>query len=207
MALGNDAAAESRPRRVYAKTPRRRLEIVEAATTEFAVHGYAGGSLRQIAKDLQLSVTSIMHHFPSKELLLEAVLEHAAENAARSINVDATRDGIRGTIARFAADGQEHPQLLRLLLMLSAEASAADHPAHAWLVARYDRLEQELTGWIIADPSLPFEPVGARVLARRIIALWDGLQLRWLLHNDFNLVEELDASVSAILAVAAQPTK
>ncbi|MGV9381299.1 TetR/AcrR family transcriptional regulator [Nonomuraea sp. NPDC003707] len=39
--------------------------------------GYRGGSLREIAKQLDLSLTSVVHHFPSKSALLVAVLENA----------------------------------------------------------------------------------------------------------------------------------
>ena len=65
----------------YAKTARRRAEIVEAATSVFAARGYHGGSLRDIARQIDLSFTSLVHHFPSKSDLLEAVLESADSTA------------------------------------------------------------------------------------------------------------------------------
>src|SRR5215218_8251006 len=61
----------------YAKSAQRSIEILDAATTVFATHGYRGGSLRDIARQLDLSLTSIVHHFGSKYALLEAVLERA----------------------------------------------------------------------------------------------------------------------------------
>lgn len=201
-----EATASERGRRgTYAKTPRRQREIVEAATAVFASRGYSGGSLRQVAKDIGVSVTSVMHHFPSKESLLEAVLEHADTEAIRSIALDASRDGLRGTIVLLAETGQEHPHLLRLLTVLSSEASAPEHPAHDWLVARYRRVEDEVTRWIGEDGALALSPSDARSLARRVIALWDGLQLRWLLRSDFDLVQELGDAVDSLLAVATSP--
>ncbi|MEV0890758.1 TetR/AcrR family transcriptional regulator [Promicromonospora sp. NPDC050262] len=186
------------PRGVYAKTPQRRREIVEAAAAVFAERGYSGGSLRQIAKDIGVSVTSVMHHFPSKELLLEAVLDHADAEGIREIDLDPARDGVRTTIVRLAENGQGHPHLLRLLAVLSSEASAAEHPAHEWFVARYQRVVDGMTDWIAVDESLDLAPGTARVLARRIVALWDGLQLQWLLRPDFDLVAELDGGVAAL---------
>jgi AcrR family transcriptional regulator len=188
----------ARPRGVYAKTPQRKREIVEAAAAVFAAHGYSGGSLRQVAKDIGVSVTSVMHHFSSKELLLEAVLEHADSEAIREIDLDPARDGLRVTIVRLAETGQEHPHLLRLLAVLSSEASAVEHPAHVWFVERYQRVVEGMAGWIDADRTLDLAPDNARVLARRIVALWDGLQLQWLLRADFDLVAELDAAVAAL---------
>jgi AcrR family transcriptional regulator len=70
-----DVATTARRRGEYANTARRKAEIVEAAERAFAVAGYHGGSLRQIARDLNLSFTSLRHHVPSKEALLIAVLE------------------------------------------------------------------------------------------------------------------------------------
>jgi AcrR family transcriptional regulator len=186
------------PRGMYAKTPQRQREIVEAAAAVFAARGYSGGSLRQVAKDIGVSVTSVMHHFSSKELLLEAVLEHADSEAIREIDLDPARDGLRVTIVRLAETGQEHPNLLRLLAVLSSEASAAEHPAHEWFVQRYQRVVGGMVDWIDADRTLDLAPATARVLARRIIALWDGLQLQWLLRSDFDLVAELDAGVAAL---------
>lgn len=177
---------------------------MEAAAAEFAARGYTGGSLRQIAKDIDVSVTSVMHHFPSKELLLEAVLEHADFEAVQAIDLNAARDGLRGTIVRLAETGQEHPNLLRLLAVLSSEASAVEHPAHEWFVERYRRVEEAIAGWAVADPDLDVGAEAARVLARRIIALWDGLQLQWLLRGDFDLVVELGAAVGALAAQASR---
>ena len=61
----------------YAKSEQRSTEILDAATTVFATHGYHAGSLRDIAGELDLSLTSIAHHFGHKFELLEAVLERA----------------------------------------------------------------------------------------------------------------------------------
>jgi AcrR family transcriptional regulator len=204
--MGGDGTptSEGRRRGAYTKTPQRRRQIVEAAAAVFAARGYSGGSLRQIAKDIDVSVTSVMHHFPSKDLLLEAVLEHADTEAVRQIDLDAARDGLHRTVVRLAETGQEHPNLLRLLAVLSSEASAADHPAHEWFVERYRRSEELITGWALADPGLDVGAAAARVLARRVVAVWDGLQLQWLLRGDFDLVAELGDAVAALAAQAAR---
>ncbi|WP_352718762.1 helix-turn-helix domain-containing protein [Mesorhizobium sp. M0306] len=61
----------------YAKSAQRSIDILDAAATVFATHGYRGGSLRDIAREPDLSLTSIVHHFGTKFELLEAVLERA----------------------------------------------------------------------------------------------------------------------------------
>ena len=206
MSTAEKAAARAGQRRgVYTKTPQRRREIVEAAAAVFAARGYSGGSLRQVARDIDVSVTSVMHHFPSKELLLEAVLDHADIEAGRAIDLDPSRDGLRGTVVRVAEHGRQHPHLLRLLAVLSSEASAPDHPAHHWFVERYRRVEAAVAEWAVLDPSLDLgsESPVAPILARRVVAVWDGLQLQWLLRPDFDMVEELGACIGALTAGVA----
>lgn len=199
MAVSEAVPGGPRPRGAYAKTAQRRVEIIEAATAVFAAHGYSGGSLRQVAKDIDISVTSIMHHFSTKELLLEAVLEHADEEAIQEIDLDAGRDGLRSTVVQLAVTGQAHPHLLRLLTVLSAEASDEGHPAHGWIVARYRRVEEAIAGWAMDDPAIVVDASEGHALARRVVAVWDGLQLRWLLRRDFDLVDELGAAIDAML--------
>src|SRR5690349_16209108 len=58
----------------YANGAKKRAELVEAAFRVFAEKGYLGLSIRQIAEAVGTSHTALLHHFGSKEALLEAVL-------------------------------------------------------------------------------------------------------------------------------------
>src|SRR5215203_605796 len=127
----------------YAKSAQRSSDILDAATTVFATHGYSGGSLRDIARQLDLSLTSIVHHFGTKYELLEAVLERADKTTNGNENFDfdaaCTEVGVAmATLARVRSS-VERPELLRLFAILSGESSAPTHPAHNWFVDRYRR--------------------------------------------------------------------
>jgi AcrR family transcriptional regulator len=52
----------------------RRSGILESATRSFSIHGFRGANLRDIAKDAGVSLTLLDHHFGSKAMLLEAVV-------------------------------------------------------------------------------------------------------------------------------------
>jgi AcrR family transcriptional regulator len=50
-------------------------QVIEAATRLFAAHGFDGTPIQAIADALGLTKAAVLHHFPSKEALREAVLE------------------------------------------------------------------------------------------------------------------------------------
>lgn len=189
-------------RRQYAKTAQRRVEIVEAAMSVFAARGYHGGSLRDIARELDLSLTSIVHHFPTKSELLEAVLDHSDRQADWVEDV-MREQGVRVAATRLWVFNTEHPELLRLLAIMAAEASAPDHPAHAWFVDRYRRVVDLFAQAIEYDQAqgrIETEK-DARELARILTANWDGLQLQWLLDPSVDLGPTFTTNLAQVLGI------
>lgn len=190
------------PRGEYAKTAQRRQQIVDAATAVFAARGYAGGSLRQIAKDLDLSLTSIMHHFTSKEILLEAVLENANRRPLAHFEEVRSAHGLRAAVTWLAEYNLGHPELLRLLAVLSAEASSPSHPAHAWFIERYDTVRSMFRDAVIDDQQ--HGRIGPTIdpddAAAAIVATWDGLQLQWLIDPELDMVNRLTRAVARLLS-------
>lgn len=188
-----DLATTAGPRGPYSNTARRKAEIVQAAERAFAVTGYHGGSLRQIARDLDLSFTSLRHHFPTKEILLIAVLEEADTREQAPFEKDLVRGGLIEAAVALAERNLAKPESLRLLAVLAAEASSTSHPAHAWFVDRYDRVRVLIENGIRYDINqgrLPADTDAAEA-AYALVALWDGLQLQWLLDPHFDLVTAL----------------
>ena len=191
---------ERAPRRQYAKTFQRRADIVEAATAVFSSRGYHSGSLRDIARQLDLSLTSLVHHFPTKSELLIAVLDHSEVEAESLSPVDADED-IRTALSRRWVYNYGHPELLRLLAIVASEASSPDHPAHAWFIDRYDRIVSRFTAAIEHDKSLgrTRPDVDAEGSAHIIVGAWDGLQLQWLLRPDHDLTAEFELLLHRVL--------
>jgi AcrR family transcriptional regulator len=79
------------------KGARTRRRILESAANAFRVHGYAGTSLKNIADAADLQVASLYFHFPSKEALVDEVLnigldsiETATRDAVLSMGSNAT---------------------------------------------------------------------------------------------------------------------
>jgi AcrR family transcriptional regulator len=181
----------------------RRTEIVDAAVRVFAHRGYHGGSMREISRELGMSLTAVTHHFAGKGDLLQAVLERTD---AEGVAFDASH----GVVA-WALGAAEHnlarAELLRVLAIVSAEASAPDHPAHAWFVARYAGLRAIAAGLIAEDQQAGRIAVDRDpdALADALIALWDGLQLQWLIDPGLDMVGRFRVALDALLAPTPAP--
>ncbi|GAA0994135.1 TetR/AcrR family transcriptional regulator [Subtercola frigoramans] len=175
----------------------RRQEIIRAATEVFAREGYRGGSLRDVARSLEVTPGAILHHFGSKEQLLVAVLadrdEHSRTAAARYFESHDTAGSLRAIVA----DNASRPGLMRLFTTLAAEAVSPDHPAHDFFTERYLRL----TGFIAEglDRENFHAPDGAsnRDVAALVLATMDGLQLQWLMRPQFSMTGAFDVMLTA----------
>lgn len=97
--------------------------VLDAAEELFALHGFDGVTMRQIAKSAEVDVALPNYHFGSKQGLFDAVFHRRAAlfNAARS---DALDEVIRKS-------GDSHPELEAILsafLMPIAEAQMQSDP-------------------------------------------------------------------------------
>ncbi|KRE24978.1 TetR/AcrR family transcriptional regulator [Agromyces sp. Soil535] len=196
---GTDGTAPVR-RGPYAKTAKRRQEIVDAATNVFATRGYHGGSLRDISRQIGLSLTSVVHHFPAKSDLLAAVLENADQTADWFLD-RARAQGVKTAIIEVVTHNLDRPELLRLLAIVSSEASDPEHPAHGWFVKRYENLAtvlQRLIAHDVEQSRLPSD-VDPEQAAHLIIAVWDGLQLQWLLDPSQDMPGRMDRALARLL--------
>jgi AcrR family transcriptional regulator len=71
----------------------RRRQIEDVASALFSHRGYAATSMRDIAKALDLQGGSLYAHIPSKEAVLAAIVEEAAEEFHAAVRPIAERPG------------------------------------------------------------------------------------------------------------------
>ncbi len=148
-----------------------------------------------------MSLTSVVHHFHTKSELLVAVLDHA-DNRAEWFPRYAEEHGVHAAILEVWRVNADRPELLRLLAIVAAEASAPDHPAHGWFVRRYEQVVGGLAELIRYDQSVGRTASGidAAAAAALITAAWDGLQLQWLLDPSRDRLAEFRAQLSLLLS-------
>lgn len=191
-------------RGAYAKTPRQRERILDAAMHVFGRRGNRGASLREIAERVGMSQAGLLHHFGSKNQLLLAVLrrfdqEEQPESPPRSV-----AEGI-AYVRQELVRGLDRPGLFQLQVTMSAEATDPAHPAHTHFVAHYRRVSEQFcdairgaieAGQVRSDVDVP-------AMARLIMAVLDGLQLQKLLNEDVDVLASVDLMFDALLAAYA----
>ncbi|MGV8977095.1 MAG: TetR/AcrR family transcriptional regulator [Cellulomonas sp.] len=189
--------------RGYANGRARRQLILDEATAMFGEVGYRAASLREIATRVGISHPGLLHHFPAKQALLLAVLEHRDEIDSEQFGLDHLQ-GIEllGHIVDLVAFNATRPGIVELYCVLSAEATAPDHPAHAFFVQRYARsVESCAGGFRGAQAAGRLRPgIDPDAAGRAFVALMDGLQVQWLLDRDsLDMAAVLRATLAALI--------
>jgi AcrR family transcriptional regulator len=188
---------QPRTRKPYAVGIARRQQILDAARELFAVRGYRGASMRDVAGQVGLSMAGLLHYFPSKEELLAAVLRQRDDTDTPWFEERWAETGsFREACRELAARNMRSPGVIRLFVTLSAEATDPGHPAHDYFQQRY-RESRELFSRVLRQAQERGE-VDARASGPLLIAVLDGLQIQWLLEPDFDLIGELDKYLDGI---------
>ena len=121
MATVSSATSEGRAAPARTRDPAAmRRRILEAATSEFAEHGYGGARVERISRRARTVDRSLYYYFGNKEGLFRAVLEDAYEKlGAAEQRLDLTglepEDGMRQLIAFTWDYYLAHPEFIRLL--------------------------------------------------------------------------------------------
>lgn len=187
----------NRQRGQYARTAGRRREIARAVLRLVEEKGHANVTTAEVARRARTSEATVLYHYPSKDHLLVAALEHAeAANADRGA-FDLTE---LSALVRRATTHQE--PVLRLHTVLAGNAATPDHPAgeyfarrHAAAIDEFRRLVERRQRAGEAHPGLD-----AADVARQIVAVWDGLKAQWLVDPSFDLAETLIRAVRLLTA-------
>lgn len=170
----------------YAKTKARRESIVQAAHQVFAAHGFHGGSLQDVADKVGMSQSSLLHHFPSKNELLFAVLDLRDESRPEGMVLSADGSEALDFLERVfvqASFNESIPGVIELYTVLCAESLTEGHPGSEYFAQRYARLrasyESEFAQLALAGKLKAGVDPGRA--AASLVALWDGIQTQWLM--------------------------
>lgn len=165
--------------------------ILAAARQLFAKRGYRGTSLASIAEAAGLSQPGLLHHYPSKNAVLLAVLasRDAEDWRLSTPQPEAPGIGIIDGMASLVAHNESEPQVVALYSMLLGEAVAGDHPAHDYYLQRFEHIRGRITENLReAQTAGNLAPgIDPEALANVLIAVQDGLQFQWLLDQSVDM--------------------
>ena len=189
--LSSPGIGSKRPKKPSSSTPRgqrTRNAILSAAATEVAEDGYRGASLASIAAAVNLTQQGVLHHFPSKDQLLLALLEEKYHDDGRRLESSLEQEGL-GMLRALQAlveRNETQAELVRLFSVVVAESLSARHPAHQYFLTRYAKIRARMLRSLREGQSAGAvrDDVDVDRLVPVIVAVMDGLQIQWLLDPE-----------------------
>jgi AcrR family transcriptional regulator len=162
------------------RSAERRAEIVRATLDVIAERGYRGTSLAAVAERVGLTQQGLLHHFPTKEALLVAVLKERDQWDA----VPATRWRV-DLLASLVEYNAMRPGIIQTFSALLGESVTEGHPAREYFTDRYRQVRESMAGMLRAGygERLPNGLTPERT-APLLVAVMDGLQYQWLLDPE-----------------------
>jgi AcrR family transcriptional regulator len=174
--------------------------ILEAAMEVFGTKGYTNGSLLDVGQKAGLTRQGILHHYPSKEKLLLAMLEYRDDADVAGLDGHHVPSGraFFDHLISTTRINTTRPGVLQAYIVLSADSVTEGHPAQQFFRDRYAGLRT-----MIIDALHEVVPtVGEKQLrdtASSLIGTMDGLQIQWLLDPD---VVDMPAAVEGAITAA-----
>ncbi|KUO22474.1 TetR/AcrR family transcriptional regulator [Streptomyces dysideae] len=162
------------------RSEERRAEIVRAALEVIAERGYRGASLAAVAERVGLTQQGLLHHFPTKDALLVAVLQERDQWDA--LPTTRWRMDLLASLVEYNA---MRPAIIQTFSALLGESVTEGHPARAYFTERYTRVRASMAEVLRAQygDRLPNGLTPERT-APLLVAVMDGLQYQWLLDPE-----------------------
>jgi AcrR family transcriptional regulator len=192
-ALEPSAIRASAHRRPYAtllaKGEDRRARILAVAERLLARNGWRNTSLALIAKEAGVTPAGLLHHFESKEQLLNAVLD--ARDADDEIHADYRSGDLVTELSRVPERFDRAPELIGTFTVLLVENIAPDAPLHDRLLQRYrDAVDIIIELIKRGQGDGQYRPdFDAASKAVEILAFINGMETLWLLDPSIPLTE------------------
>jgi len=172
---------------LHAKGEDRRQRILAVAERLLARNGWRNTSLALIAKEAGVTPAGLLHHFESKEQLLNAVLD--ARDADDAIHSDYRAGDLPSELSRVPERFDRAPELVGTFTVLLVENIAPDAPLHDRLHKRYRDAMDIITDLITrGQRDGHYRPdLDAANKAVEILAFINGMETLWLLDPSIPL--------------------
>jgi AcrR family transcriptional regulator len=167
----------------------RQDQILDVAFDLFANLGVRATTIAAVAEQVGLSEAGVLHHFPSKEELLLAVLHRADASFTDEEAWMAQPNGGADSLRRIFASAEvlaERPLLCRLRIVVNNEALVSDGPARRYVKERLDNIRRGFRLMLREGVRRGDfrSDIDVDRYANEIIAFTEGIQVQWLLDPD-----------------------
>jgi AcrR family transcriptional regulator len=118
---------------------RRREEILAAATTFFARHGYQNADIEVLAEEIGVGKGTINRYFPTKDKLFRSALQRGlealyaaieAQKQQHSGRMDDGLDAICVAVIAYFTYFDQHPEIIELIVLERAEFKGRGKPTY-----------------------------------------------------------------------------
>jgi AcrR family transcriptional regulator len=194
----------------YVRADERRQQVVAAARTALSRDGVVATTMRTVAAEAQIPLGNLHYAFPSKELMLRAVIEDFVTETRRGLDkysphgrglARALREGLRATWTRVMRAGVG-VQLMQYELTTYALRTPGLSDLARW---QYEQYCAAIEDWCrdAADEAGEVCAVDFDVLARVLVAALDGLILQYVSYpDDKRAANDLEHILTAAIALA-----
>ncbi|WP_159450163.1 TetR/AcrR family transcriptional regulator [Demequina sp. NBRC 110056] len=171
-------------RRRSPKGEQRRDDIIAAAAELFAEGGLDSVGLTDIAARAGLTRAGLLHHFPSKNDLLLAVLERRDGGGSAELPASGV-DALLGYLEVLRGN-EADPSEMQFFAMMSTQSIATSHPAHEHFRERQAQMTAIMSTMLadVFDEARLQGDTELTDIARWLIALAEGLRDQWLRSPD-----------------------
>ncbi|NEV61082.1 TetR/AcrR family transcriptional regulator [Thiorhodococcus minor] len=167
----------------------RRSQILEAAASCFAQHGFHATSIAKLSQACGMSPGHIYHFFPSKEAIITALIEQKLDQSLDMVRqFEDAEDVFQAMLDRVDLGLQERSDLESAALELEILAEAARNPRVAESVRTADKVRRERLRELMqrASRERGREPTDKAAETEIMITLFDGLYARFVNHPELD---------------------
>lgn len=179
-----------------------RERILEAAEAVFAEKGYHDTVVDEIVLRTALSKGGVYFHFPSKERLFFAVIDHLADRLVKRLEEQlrqqtSARARLEAALTTVLESLGERRRLAKLLLVQGYSMGNAFEKKRVEVFSRFASLIKENLDLAVAEGSIP--PIDTTTVAHIWLGAINETVVRWLYSEDTPPVKEAVPVLTAVL--------
>jgi AcrR family transcriptional regulator len=176
-------------------------KILMAATELFARQGYHKTTITDIAQAVNLTSGAVFHHFPSKEALLEAVVDWLARGIEiYSDHLNRAEKGslavAQGVVDIMCEHFRRQPEATICLATLATEFAGSKHPMEKRLKEVYRDFVEAFSRILQNHPKI----TDSHTAATALIGAVQGIAVQGLLQAPERSIDELAKGFMGLLS-------